>query len=126
MKSPITSWHGVAAIGALAVVSVGLHIFGCPDAVVAIASTAVTTLLMSMGLMHAGDEQAIEKVATDLSAQVLTGVTAVKEDLTALHNVNAKEIAVHAAVIASVAPTVAAAVPSQPSPDNSGSPHLIT
>ncbi len=126
MKSPITSWHGVAAIGALVVVSVGLHLFGCPDAVVAIASTAVTTLLMSMGLMHAGDQQAIEKVSTDLSAQVLTGVTAVKEDLTALHNVNAKEIAVHAAVIATVAPATVPVASSQSSPDNSGSPHLIT
>ncbi len=123
MKSPITSWHGVAAIGALVVVSVGLHLFGCPDAIVALASTAVTTLLISMGLMHSGDQQTIEKVSSDLSSQVLAGVTAVKEDLTALHNVNAKEIAVHAAVIASGAPVVAP-VHVQESTDDK--PHLVT
>ncbi len=124
MKSPITSWHGMAAIGALVVVSVGLHVFGCPDAVIALASTAVTTLLMSMGLMHAGDQQAIDKVSGDLSSQVVAGVTAVKEDLTALHNINAKEIAVHAAVIAAVAPAVApSTVISAPVDDK---PHLVT
>lgn len=122
MRSPITSAHGLAAVGSLVIVSVGLHLFGCPDAIVALTTTAVTTLLMSMGLMHAGDQQAIEKVSSDLSSQVVAGVTAVKEDLTALHNVNAKEIAVHAAVIASVPP---AAVPITNSAADD-KPHLVT
>jgi hypothetical protein len=62
MKSPVTSWHAIAAIGAMVLVGAAMHWLGVSDATTAVVMTLVSGTLTSMGLLHAADQQAVDEM----------------------------------------------------------------
>jgi len=103
---------------ALVIVPVVLHLFGVSPEVITYATGAVVVALQSSGLMHAGDSQEIEQVASSVTKRIdyvvpvmKETISKVKDDLTAMHNVNAQSIAVHDAKLAVVIPPVVATEP---------------
>ena len=70
MKSPVTSWHGAAAIVGTIVIGVGMHVLGMSDTMCLAAMSLVSTTLIGMGLMHATDQQTVNAVVADLDKTV--------------------------------------------------------
>src|SRR5258708_39473267 len=77
MKSPVTSWHGAAAIVGTIVIGVGMHTLGMSDNMCLAAMSLVSTTLVGMGLMHASDQGTVNAVVADLDKTV----DAVKKDV---------------------------------------------
>ena len=120
--------YGIGAVVAFVLVGVGMHLMGMPDAIVGPAASGVSILILGLGNIHGADAATVEAFATKLSGQVndvmpvvQSTVAKVKEDLTALHNVNAQQIAVHAAVL-----SVPATTSPKPEPVEPDKPHLVT
>jgi hypothetical protein len=72
MKSPVTTWHGIAAIAGAAGIGVGMHLMGVSDGTTAAVMAIVGTTFTSMGLMHASDQQVVNNLISDVNKTVDT------------------------------------------------------
>lgn len=68
MKSPITTFHGIAGIVALVLAGAALHWLGVDSATTAIAMSLIGTALVGMGLMHGADQQTVDDVLSKVNA----------------------------------------------------------
>jgi hypothetical protein len=138
LKNPQTTYQAIGGFAlVLIVVALGLY-FHLSDGIVAILATVVSGLMTTFLGFSAADASTTQALATDMATQLDAGLTAAKLDYTALHEKNAKVIAVHDTELALVKPVVTALLPavvqvkvpadlpSQVAEPSSTSGHLVT